>query len=1555
MNVFPDSIRVLTLVVCIGSSVQAALPSRDPAGGSDSADYSVLAADPETEDVPIVINEFLASNSGDKYLDPQGEPDDWLELYNWGDAPFDIGGMYLTDDLLQPAKWQIPTGNANQTTISPHGYLVIWADRGVTDPGLHANFSLNAGGEDLALFDKDGVTLVDSITFDQQTSNVSYGRFPDGNDSWWLMTFPTPGGPNIRMHEGITQEPKFNFDHGFHDREFFVAITCETEGATIYYTTDGSAPYVVDAARPSGVAAMYNGPVQIGKTTCLRAVGVKPGWQPSPIETRTYIFVADVIKQSPTGASPGRGWPTGSVNGQTIDYGMDPDVVSDLRYKDLLDDALLSIPAISLVTDLSNLFDSQRGIYVNAKNTGQDWERPVSVEMIYPDETEGFQVDAGLRIRGGYSRNDPNPKHAFRLFFRNEYGTPKLKYPLFGNEGVDEFENIDLRTSQNYSWAYDGSEKHTFLRDIFSRDTQRDLGRPYTRSRYYHLYLNGQYWGLFQTEERPEASYAESYFGGDKEDYDVVKTVGGNPSYTIEATDGDLDAYRLLWQAAVAGFSTDEPYYRIQGLNPDGTPNPEYPRLLDADSLIDYMLCTFYAGDFDGPISNFLGNNRPNNYYCIYSRVNPDGFKWFRHDAEHTLTDAHGVWGLDRTGPFTNPDLARFEYFTPQWLQQKLLEHPEFRMRFADRAHKHFFNNGVLTYARSRQRMLDRAGQIETAIIAESARWGDAKRPAVPFTKADWENEVDRIIDDYGDFGLSNRTLVVLNQLKAHGWYPDVSAPSFNRHGGHVPVGFELRMQTSHDVYYTLDGTDPRLPEKAGSAAGGQILVAENAAKRVLVPTGEVAEGWKGGEAFDDSTWMSVAGSPGGVGYERSLGYESLISLDLNRQMYGAATGCYIRIPFDVTADPSTYKSLALKVRYDDGFVAYLNGVEVQRTSFTGTPAWNSAAQANHEGDAAEVFPIDERISLLQQGQNILAIHGLNSSPTSSDFIIQISLESGQGTSAESGGISPTAIKYTGPVTLDKSVQVKARTLSGSTWSALNEAVFAVGPVAENLRISEIMYHPAEMGDPNDPNTEFIELTNIGAESINLNLVKFANGVDFTFPDFGLAPSRYCLAVRNTTAFQAKYGSGLPVVGQYVGSLDNAGERIELLDPAGTDIHDFRLEDNWFDITDGLGFSLTVKDPGAADPNAYNEKAVWRPSAKAGGSPGADDSGQIPPLGAVVINELLANSQGSGPDWIELHNTTDQPIDIGGWFLSDDANNLTKYEAAAGVSIAAGEYVVFYENRHFNSQADPGNHGSFAFSADGETVYLHSGSAGVLTGYSEQEKFDASEAGVSLGRYQKSTGTYNFVALSKATPGAANAAPQIGPIVINEIMYHPDTPADAEYVELLNISDESVTLYDAVREAPWRFTDDPEKSSVEFLLPENPPVTLAAGEYLLLVKDTGLFSSKYTTPAGVQIFAWGAGKLINGPARIQLSRPGNVDADGMRHWIRVDRVVYSDGLHGQDFPEGTDPWPTDANGLGMSLNRTDSAAYGNDPANWHSAVPSPGAANEQDPLRHVEP
>jgi hypothetical protein len=163
--------------------------------------------------------------------------------------------------------------------------------------------------------------------------------------------------------------------------------------------------------------------------------------------------------------------------------------------------------------------------------------------------------------------------------------------------------------------------------------------------------------------------------------------------------------------------------------------------------------------------------------------------------------------------------------------------------------------------------------------------------------------------------------------------------------------------------------------------------------------------------------------------------------------------------------------------------------------------------------------------------------------------------------------------------------------------------VLAVGPVAESLRITEIMYHPAD-----DPNAEYVELTNIGDKAVNLNLVRFNKGIEYTFPGFELPPKGYCLLVKDIAAFEARYGGNLPVVGQYTGSLSNGGEKIELLDAIGGVVQSFEYKDGWFDLTDGQGYSLTVRDPQAE--LDLNDKAAWRPSTQAGGSPGMDDRSQ---------------------------------------------------------------------------------------------------------------------------------------------------------------------------------------------------------------------------------------------------------------------------------------------------------------------------------------------------------
>jgi hypothetical protein len=231
----------------------------------------------------------------------------------------------------------------------------------------------------------------------------------------------------------------------------------------------------------------------------------------------------------------------------------------------------------------------------------------------------------------------------------------------------------------------------------------------------------------------------------------------------------------------------------------------------------------------------------------------------------------------------------------------------------------------------------------------------------------------------------------------------------------------------------------------------------------------------------------------------------------------------------------------------------------------------------------------------------------------------------------------------------------------------------------------------------------------------------------------------------------------------------------------------------------------------------------------------------------------------------------------------------------------------------------------------------------VLTGYQEVEDFDASETGVSFGRYYKgSTDNYNFVAMSQNTPGAANSYPKVGPIVISEIMYNPGSDnQNEEYIELLNISSEPVTLYRYDKSEAWRFTD-----GIEFVFPSDPVVTIPAGGYLLLVKDLAAFAARYgASPASVQVLGPYDGQLQNGGEKLDLSMPGDVDEFGTRYYIRIDRLNYSDGSHPEDCPGGVDLWPIEADGGGKSLSRKVPSVYGNDVANWKAAAPSPCSAN----------
>lgn len=578
-----------------------------------------------------------------------------------------------------------------------------------------------------------------------------------------------------------------------------------------------------------------------------------------------------------------------------------------------------------------------------------------------------------------------------------------------------------------------------------------------------------------------------------------------------------------------------------------------------------------------------------------------------------------------------------------------------------------------------------------------------------------------------------------------------------------------------------------------------------------------------------------------------------------------------------------------------------------------------------------DVYPDTEAPYFNQPGGQITPGFALTITNPNGTGTIYYTLDGTDPREAFTGNVVGTP--YGSSITLNETTHVKARVKDGTEWSALCEAVFDTGLVKNNLRITEIMYHPKDTGDPNDPNKEFIELRNIGAETINLNLVSFTEGIHFTFGDIQLASGDYIILVHDLDAFEAQYDTaGMNIAGEYTGRLANEGEQIRLQDAMGQTVLDFEYKDGWCDITDGDGYSLTINDETNPDPDSWAWKKFWSASTYIGGSPGTGDNGQR--WGDVVINEILAHSDIYPNDWIELHNTTNAPINITGWFLSDNENDLTKYEIPS-TTIQANGYTVFTQDDHFGPY--------FALSENGETVYLTSGYDNAdLTGYREQEDFGASENNVAFGRHQKSTGTYNFVAMSQNTPGAffegaPNAYPKVGPIVISEIMYHPDGDLDAEYIELYNITDSTVNLYDTGGN-PWKFTD-----GIIYTFPY--PTNLPANSYMLVVKNYTAFYSQFSPPPGVQVLEWTDGGLNNEGEKLEISMPGDVNDLGILQYIRIDRVNYSDGSQHNDFYGIDDPWPADADGLGYSLTKLHYNLYGNDPNNWDAFLPSPGEEN----------
>ena len=747
----------------------------------------------------LVISEFVADSDGSR-LDEDGDDSDWIEIRNPSGGALSTGGLFLTDERAHLAKWSLP-----DVTVPAGAYLLVFAsgkDRSDPSSELHTNFSLSAGGEYLALIDADGQTplLEFSPEFPKQFYGTSYG-FNGGRVGY--LTRPTPGTSNTAIEfTDYVRDTTFDVDRGLFESTFPVVISCATPGATLSVTTNGSIPTLTNGSRalPPDANTPPSFTLSLRTTTVVRAAAFKPGFRPSNVDTQSYLILDRILDQP---VRP-RGYPLPWVtrNGSTIggDYDMDPNVVGPVYSREELKAALRDIPTVSIVTDIRNLFDQQTGIQVNPTDSGPGSERPVSVEFINFEDGKPLQVDAGMLMNGNASRNTSRPKHNFRLAFRNEYGTGRLDFPLFGEDApTDRFNQIILRGGNGNSWIHPSSSVYTnamYIRDQWFRDAHSAMGYPEAQQREVHVYFNGLYWGMHHLFERIEEEWSAERFGGGKDDWEGFRIVAGNKIEIIHGTRAEESAKMLdSWQAVLDASARGD----LRGVE----------QYLDLDAFIDYLLLNFHAGNTDWDQNNVRAMRR----------VNPPGkYMFFCHDSERTgLNSLSGGGGVNVNSSTKNT--ARGPTQVHYNLRTQRGSASTYRVRFADRAYKHLFNDGALTPENGMAQWAARADGIREAMKAESARWGDFRREP-PFTLVDWERSLQREYTSW--FPL--RTPVTISQLRATNVYPTVDPPVLSQHGGYIPSDFHLHVTNpGGTVHYTLDDSDPRSPNGRVSALAQEL------------------------------------------------------------------------------------------------------------------------------------------------------------------------------------------------------------------------------------------------------------------------------------------------------------------------------------------------------------------------------------------------------------------------------------------------------------------------------------------------------------------------------------------------------------------------------------------------------------------------------------------------------------------------------------------------------------------------------------------------------------
>jgi hypothetical protein len=1190
-----------------------------------------------------VISEFVAANSG-SYEDEDLETPDWIEIMNGSAAPVAMSGWSLTTDPTHQDTWPLPA-----VSIPANGYRIVFASGKNRSPTTaagqwHTHFTLQRDSGYLALLRPDN-SVASEFTYGLQYADIAYGEIGSARVRGYLE-MPTPGVKNVSLvGDGPpAEEVVFSRSGG---------LLAQGETITLSITPPAQpgavVRYAIGQAVPTETSPVYTEPFTLTTTTTIRARIFAAGRLPGPVSSRTFLrYDASLANYN------GSGQPFSS-----------------------------NLPVI--------VMDSH-GVSVDTTTNPNESRpyRPTYAVVIPPDRATGR-----ARLDGPTDYQGRGATHV-RGESSSGFGQKSYSWETWDNRDQDKDESF-LGFAAESDWALIApwSEK-TMLRNYLMFSTFDEVRGDWVapRTRFVEVFFNqeaGQpvsfadYRGCYLLVERikratnrvdiadinPLVTDPALITGG----Y-IFKTDKINPGTTQWTTSRGISI-----QSSDPGvFSTAQRAYLQKYLNDyeavlHGTsfanPQTGYAAWIDVPSFIDAQWAVEISKQIDGYVfSTYYHKDRGGKV-----RAGP---LWDFNISMGNADYAEGEFfdGWNYAAPPRTAPLAGGLWYT------RLHADPNYRVRTFDRYWE--LRAGVWSTASLMARIdaavalltdgdttpitNTTAAAVQTPVarhyrkhrILGTRQWPN---PAVSTTLTTYQAEVaflkkwmtDRLawMDNQFAVGATAMRPPVVTAVPEGPGGARVSLAPFagTAAGVHYPGG---------TLYYTTDGTDPRPLHYALPTTQNLTLLPDYGTGSWFIPTAA-----NGGDTLAAEAWTGLADPPNAGAWSSGtlgIGFDTAASSTGNPTMYhvgGAHVGdnawaggasnvrevmhnhtaaAYLRVPFSLTADQrARMATLTLRLRYDDGFIAFVNGVEVHRQHVTAeTPAaWNATANATpttHTETAAAAltsFNISHAIRHLQEGANMLAIIGLNKTAADGDFLLSPSLTA-------SLGVRPTAVQpvitapvYTAPLVVSAATTVKARLFWPETgmWSPLANSTFAPSAVPasrENLVVSEIHYDPAApsaaeiaAGGSAASDYEYIEFLNTSStDTVDLAGVKLTGAVqefDFSVADPSarlLPPGARVVVCAHANAFAARYGpiAGLRLAGVFAGNLNNTGETITLLDKNGAVLWSFAYDDAspWPQVGDGA--SIVLNNPTSQPAPDQAVGSNWRASAAIGGAPGFPDS-----------------------------------------------------------------------------------------------------------------------------------------------------------------------------------------------------------------------------------------------------------------------------------------------------------------------------------------------------------